>query len=109
MLVRASAWREVGGLDSSFSLAFDLDLLLRLRKCGRLLDTGHIVSSFRWHPQSLTVDDRATNITESERAKRAALRPTLRRLAWMWEPPVRWATRMAVREVNRRAMRLGAG
>lgn len=109
MLVLASAWQEVGGLDPSFSLAFDLDLLLRVRKLGRLIDTGHIVSSFRWHPQSLTVDDRATNIAESERAKRAALRPGLRRFAWMWEPPVRWATRLAVREVNRRARRLGAG
>ena len=109
MLVRASAWREVGGLDPRFSLAFDLDLLLRVRKFGRLVDTGQILSSFRWHPESLTVDDRAKNITESERAKRAALRPELQRFAWVWEPPVRLATRLAVREVNRRAKQLGAG
>lgn len=105
MLVRTSAWRAVGGLDESFSLAFDLDLLLKLKKIGRFIDTGRIVSSFRWHADSLTVDDRTTNIVESERAKRAALGPTARRLAWLWEAPVRVATRLAAREVQRRARR----
>lgn len=105
MLVRTSAWRRVGGLDESFSLAFDLDLLLKLKKVGRLVDTGTVVSSFRWHADSLTVDDRSTNIAESERAKRAALGPMGRRLAWTWEPPVRLATRMAAKEVQRRALK----
>lgn len=109
MLVRASAWRQVGGLDTSYRLAFDLDLLLRLQRIGSLVDTGAIVSSFRWHADSLTVDDRSTNIAESERAKRAALSPTARRMAWLWEGPVRVATRFAAREVNRRALRLSAG
>jgi glycosyltransferase involved in cell wall biosynthesis len=108
MLVRATAWRAVGGLDTSYRLAFDLDLLLRLKKIGRLVDTGSVVSSFRWHADSLTVDDRATNIAESERAKRAALGPIARRLAWMWEAPVRVATRAAAKEVQRRALRLAA-
>ena len=108
MLVRATAWTAVGGLDETYRLAFDLDLLLRLQRIGRLVDTGVVVSSFRWHADSLTVDDRSTNIAESERAKRAALGPVARRLAWMWEAPVRVATRQAVKTVNRRAERLVA-
>jgi GT2 family glycosyltransferase len=103
MLVRSSAWKQVGGLDESYELAFDLDLLLRLKRIGRLVDVGHIVSSFRWHPNSLTVGDRERNIEESERAKRAALSPTARKLAWMWEAPVRVATKVAAHEVQRRA------
>jgi GT2 family glycosyltransferase len=103
MLVRSSAWKKVGGLDESYELAFDLDLLLRLKRLGRLIDVGQIVSSFRWHPNSLTVGDREKNIVESERAKRAALSPTARKLAWMWEAPVRVATKFAAREVQRRA------
>lgn len=106
MLVRSSAWRTVGGLDTSYRLAFDLDLLLKLKKLGPLIDTGTVVSKFRWHADSLTVDDRSTNIAESERAKRAALSPSARKLAWLWEPPVRAATKMAAREVQRRASRL---
>jgi len=103
MLVRAEAWQVVGGLDVSYRLAFDLDLLLRLRKVGDFINTGTVVSNFRWHPESLTVDNRAVNFAESERAKRSALSPWARRLAPLWEPPVRWATRMAVWEVDRRA------
>lgn len=107
MLIRASAWREVGGLDPSYRLAFDLDLLLRLRALGTFVNTRQVVSSFRWHRNSLTVNDRQTNLAESERAKRAALGPIARRCAWMWEPPVRWATKIAVHRVNQRAHRLG--
>lgn len=108
MLVRSSAWRACGGLDESYRLAFDLDLLLRLREHGTLKATSAVVSSFRWHADSLTVDDRSTNIAESERAKRAQLGPVTRRLCWLWEAPVRVATRAAARSVNRRAGKLGA-
>ncbi|MCF8526171.1 MAG: glycosyltransferase [Candidatus Nanopelagicales bacterium] len=108
MLVRADAWHRVGGLDEGYRLAFDLDLLLKLKRVGDLVDVGQVVSSFRWHASSLTVDDRSTNIAESERAKRAALGPAARRLAWMWEGPVRVATRLAAGEVQRRAERLAA-
>lgn len=109
MLVRRSAWSAVGGLDESFRFAFDLDLLLKLQKLGRLVDVGAVVSSFRWHADSLTVGDRTTNIVESERAKRQALGASARRLAWLWEAPVRVATRAAAHEVQRRARRASAG
>lgn len=105
MLVRATAWREEGGVDESYRFAFDLDLLLRLRKHGQLRDTGVTVSSFRWHADSLTVGDRTQSLNESQRAKRASLSPTKRKMAWLWEKPVRGATRLAARQVSRRARR----
>jgi GT2 family glycosyltransferase len=105
MLIRRTAWEQVGGVDESYRFAFDFDLLLKLKRIGPLIDVGQIVSSFLWHADSLTVGDRTTNLHESERAKRAALSPTARRLAWMWEGPVRLATRAAAWEVNRRAAR----
>jgi glycosyltransferase involved in cell wall biosynthesis len=103
MLVRAQAWTNVGGLDEGYRLAFDLDLLLRLKKLGRLVSVSCVVSSFRWHPDSLTVDDRSTNLAESERAKRASLGPIARRLTWLWERPVRVAITYAVRRINQRS------
>ena len=108
MLVRLDAWLAVGGVDESFRFAFDLDLLLKLKRLGPLIDVGRTVSSFRWHADSLTVGDRDTNLAESERAKRAALSPRTRAFAWMWERPVRGATRIAAWEVSRRARRHGA-
>lgn len=106
MLVRTSAWQQVGGVDESFRFAFDLDLLLKLQMIGRLIDVGQVVSSFRWHADSLTVGDRSENLRESEIAKRRALSPTARKLAWIWEKPVRGATRLAANEVVRRARRI---
>lgn len=105
MLVRTSAWHTAGGVDESFRFAFDLDLLLKLQQQGALIDVGQVVSSFRWHADSLTVGDRTTSLDESERAKRRALGPVARKLAWIWEKPVRGATRLAAAEVVRRAKR----
>jgi GT2 family glycosyltransferase len=106
MLVRRSAWRASGGLDTSLRFAFDLDLLLRLRKVGAFVDVGSVVSRFRWHPDSLTVADRTTSLDESQAVKRRYLSPTARRFAWVWERPVRGATRVAASRVTKRARRL---
>jgi GT2 family glycosyltransferase len=108
MLVRASAWNQVGGIDSSFSLAFDLDLLLKLRKVGSLIAVPEVVSSFRWHPDSLTVDDRTKNLVESERAKRAALPAAIRPLTPLWDYPMRVAIRFAAKRVTSRAQKLSS-
>lgn len=103
MLVRMSAWQAVRGLDTTYHFAFDLDLLLRLRKVGGLRAVNRIVAGFRWHEDSLTVSDRTTNIVESERAKRASLSPRLWAIAPLWEIPVRWGTRYAAYRLARRA------
>ena len=105
MLVRRTAWDAVGGVDDSLRFAFDLDLLLKLRPKGSFVDVGAVVSSFRWHPESLTVSDRTTSLDESEAVKRRYLSPRARRWAWAWERPVRGATRLAAWEVTRRARR----
>lgn len=108
MLVRARDWLACGGLDESYQLAFDLDLLLRLKALGRLISTPAIVSAFRWHADSLTVDGRSLNLAESERAKRQALGPVARRMSWIWERPMRLAIKLGASSVNRRARRLSA-
>lgn len=107
MLVRRSVWDQVGGVNDTMRFAFDLDLLLRIQPLGRFIDVGDVVSSFRWHADSLTVSDRTRSMQESEAARRRALSPTARRLAWVWERPVRVATRLAAAEVSRRARSAG--
>jgi len=106
MLVRRSSWQEVEGLDESFKFAFDLDLLLKLQELGTLRDVGRVVSSFRWHGDSLTVGDRSTSLRESEKARRRTLGNLPRKFAWLWERPVRGATRLAAWELHRRAERI---
>jgi len=108
MLVRADAWNAVGGVDDSLKFAFDLDLLLKLQPLGRFIDVGEVVSSFRWHADSLTVGDRTQSLQESQTARRRALSPVARKCAWMWEGPVRLATRFAANEVSRRARKISS-
>jgi GT2 family glycosyltransferase len=103
MLFRLADFRAVGGLDETLRFAMDLDLLLKLRRRGRLVAVDRPVSSFRWHASSLTVSDRTASLAESEQVKRRYLAPTLRLLAPVWELPVRVATRVAVRRLNNRA------
>lgn len=103
MLVRREAWQKVGGLDTTLRFAFDLDLLLRLRALGDFADVGAVVSRFRWHASSLTVADRSASLDESEEVKRRYLSPVARRLAWLWEKPVRGATRLAAARVSGRS------
>jgi hypothetical protein len=81
----------------------DLDLLLRLRTRGRFVYVGQTVSCFRWHQTSLTVSDRTRSLAESERVKHRYLPSPLRRVAPLWDVPVRWATAEAARRVARRA------
>jgi GT2 family glycosyltransferase len=103
MLFRLDAFRDVGGLDESLQYAMDLDLLLRLKRRGRLVDVGRPVSSFRWHSTSLTVSDRSSSLAESERVKRRYLPRAVRPLAPLWEAPVGLATRLAARRLVARA------
>lgn len=107
-LFRADAVRAVGGLDPSLHYAMDLDLLLRLRRRGPFVNTRRTLSCFRWHPTSTTVANRTPSLEESERVKRRYLSPTQRRLAPLWERPVRFATRLAARRVNGMARKVAA-
>jgi glycosyltransferase involved in cell wall biosynthesis len=102
-LFRLDAVREAGLLDPTLSYAMDLDLLIRLRRKGRFVNTRTVLSSFRWHATSATVANRTPSLDESEQVKRRYLSPVQRRVAPVWEGPVRLATRLAARRVNRLA------
>jgi hypothetical protein len=105
-IVRLDAMRSVGLFDPSLKYAMDLDMFLKLRPTGRYRATRTSVSAFRWHPDSLTVANRAASSAESEAVKRRHLPSVLRPVAPLWEAPVRWAAARAARGVSRRALRL---
>ena len=105
-LFRRSAVMAVGGVDDGLNYAMDLDLLLRLRRMGRFVNTGQTLASFRWHPTSTTVANRNPSLHEAETVKRRYLSTWTRPLAPLWERPVRLSTKLAVRRVNRLAARI---
>jgi GT2 family glycosyltransferase len=100
MLYRLSAVRKAGEFDTGLKYAMDLDMLLRLRKLGRFINTGQTLGSFRWHSTSTTVANRNASLKETEMVKRRYLPKPLRALAPLWELPVRVATRVAARRVS---------
>ena len=102
-LFRMSAVEKVGAFDQSLKFAMDLDMFLRLRKQGSFINMQRVVGSFRWHPTSTTVANRAASLAESEFVKRRYISPSLRAVAPFWEYPVRFATHLAARRVNKLA------
>jgi glycosyltransferase involved in cell wall biosynthesis len=107
-LHRVAAVEAAGEYDEELRFAMDLDMLLRLRRLGPFVSTKEIVSSFRWHAESLTVANRKHSLAESEAVKHRYLSKGARRFAPLWDVPVRLATHVAARQVSRRARKVAA-
>ena len=85
-LLRRSAFDEMGGLDTRFRMAFDLDMFLRLQKLGRIEFLNQKVASFRWHPTSLSVDQRRYAVLEASAIRRHNHSKFVRYISLIWEP-----------------------
>ncbi len=99
-LFKKTSFEKVGGLDSRFDWAFDFDLLIKLSKTGRLSYLDTLLSSFRWHPESLSVEYRKKSVAEASRVRVSHLPAALRPISFVWEIPVRLATLMAGNRVT---------
>jgi hypothetical protein len=107
-LFRRSAFDKVGKLRAEFEWAFDLDLLLNLKEVGRLKYLNQTLSSFRWHPESLTVEFRKSSVEEASRVRILHLPGILKPISWLWEYPVKKATFLAGLRVSQKAKQLPA-
>lgn len=107
-VIRLDALRAVGCFDESLRYSMDLDAFLKLRTLGPFVSTTTSVSAFRWHPDSLTVSNRAASSAESEAVKRRHLPRYLRPIEPVWRYPVRWASAFAAQTVTRRALAIAA-
>jgi GT2 family glycosyltransferase len=102
-LMRRDAYEEIGGLDHRYKWAFDLDLMIRLSRVGKLQFTPRTLAKFRWHDGSLSVGGREGSVSEASVIRIAALPKTLRRLSLIWEGPLRWAILYAGKRLNLRS------
>jgi len=106
-MVRLTELMAAGGFDEDLRYTLDLDLFLTLKKQGPFARTTDTVSAFRWHPDSLTVADRAGSSREAIRVKKRHLPAALRPFHGLWNYPVAWLSSFAASQLNRRARRLG--
>ena len=87
-LFRRTAFDSVGGLNSTYKLAFDLDLLFKLKKVGRIRYVAQQLSTFRWHSEALSVGSRDISVREASQIRKANLPKPLRGIAPVWEIPI---------------------
>lgn len=87
-------------MDESLKYSMDLDLFLRLMQTKSLLSIPYPVSSFRWHESSITVSQRSLSLAEAEATKRRYLSKPMRKVAPIWELPMRLLTGIAQNAVN---------
>lgn len=100
MLYRKSALNVVGEFDEKNKFSMDLDMLLRLRKLGKFVNTKKKLAAFRWHPTSTTVANRKKGLIEARMVKRKYLPRPIQFIAPVWEFPVEIATKIATKHVN---------
>jgi GT2 family glycosyltransferase len=101
-LIRRTCWEAVGGLDESLANAMDLDLFIRLRRCGPTVYIPHEVSAYRLHAGSITLTKGSADEGEVVRRRHLGQR-ALATYAW-WRP----ATRIIDRIVDTLFRRLPA-
>jgi GT2 family glycosyltransferase len=90
-LFRRDAYEQIGGLDRRYKWAFDLDLLIRLSRVGKLHFLPTTLGRFRWHEGSLSVGGRLGSVREASEIRITALPTVVRLIAPLWEKPIRWA------------------
>ncbi len=101
-LFRRNAYEKIGGLDHRYKWAFDLDMLIRLSRVGKLQFTPRTLAKFRWHEGSLSVGGREGSVREASDIRVAALPRSLRRISPLWEIPLRKIILNAGNRVTRR-------
>jgi GT2 family glycosyltransferase len=101
-LFRRDAYEKIGGLNSEFKWAFDLELLIRLSEVGRFKFLNQTLASFRWHEDSLSVGGRDGSVREASRIRKQFLPTWLKPVSELWELPMRSAIKYAGTKVSRR-------
>jgi len=91
-LIKRQAFNECGALNENLGWAFDLDLFIKLSTLGRLKFIRESLASFRWHNDSLTVAFRKNSVREASQVRVSHLHPKAKKLSFLWEPLIRFAT-----------------
>jgi len=87
-LFRRTSFNKVGGLNPKYKCAFDLDLLMKLKKIGKIHYVPYQLSSFRWHSDSLSVRSRSVSVLEAKKIRQKALPGFSRIFSPVWEVPL---------------------
>lgn len=102
-LFRLDDFKRVLGLDSNYKNAFDFDLFLKFKKIGKLEYVPEMISYFRWHNESLSVNQRWRAVKEASKVRRSHYTPPLKAISIVWEPVIAAATFVAGKMISARS------
>jgi GT2 family glycosyltransferase len=84
-LIKRSSFEKIGGLKSKYPLSFDFEMFFNLRKIGKLKYIPNIQGSFRWHSDSMSVEQRRSAVMQTSKIRRNNLPIFLRTVSMLWE------------------------
>jgi hypothetical protein len=84
-LISINAWKNLGGYDTRYRWAGDLDFWIRLQKIGKIQFLDIPMSMFRWHDESLTAGQRIHSLSEASTVRLAHCHKLLVPFKRIWE------------------------
>jgi len=99
-LIRRSCFEQIGGLDTKYGWAFDLEMFIQLGKVGKGRFLKRVLAEFRWHEGSLSVGARSGSLKEAKTIRTAHLPTVIKPIAPLWEVPVRIAGNLAASRLS---------
>lgn len=88
-----SAYEKVGGVKSTYPLSFDFELFFNLRKLGPLHYIPNTQGCFRWHANSMSVEQRRMAVLQTSEIRKLFLPKSLQKISFLWEPIIIFATK----------------
>jgi hypothetical protein len=85
-LLSRLAFEKIDGVKPRYPLAFDFEMFFELKKFGKLQYIPKVLGAFRWHPDSMSVDQRRQAVKQSSQIRRVYLPKQLKVIARLWEP-----------------------
>jgi len=84
-LINRLAFEKIGGVKSDYPLSFDFQMFFELKKIGQLKYVSKVQGAFRWHPDSMSVDQRKQAVRQTSQIRKNYLPNYLKLIAPIWE------------------------
>jgi glycosyltransferase involved in cell wall biosynthesis len=105
-LLSRLAFEKIDGVKSSYPLAFDFEMFFELKKIGKLQYIPKVQGAFRWHPDSMSVDQRKQAVQQSSQIRNTYLPNHFRLIARLWEPALILGTLNLSKLMNKEKLNL---
>jgi hypothetical protein len=101
-LIKRSTFELIGGVRPTYPLSFDFEMFFNLRKHGKLVFINEVQGFFRWHPGSLSVNDRRLAVKQTSQIRKNYQSNMAKKISFLWEPILMRITLLIGSKINKR-------